>query len=125
MAERSGLIPVPDFRAVAREVDGKVVGAFGYDHHNRDWCFMHICLEPRGMNRRLLRMAFEVPFKQWGYEYVYAGIQETNKKCLKLAASLGFVEFDILPRVYPTERLRFLVMHKSDCRWLNLHLEHG
>jgi len=120
MHERSGLVAARDFSGVARVVEGKMVAAFGYDHHDEDRCFFHTCIEPRGMNKRLLGAAFDVPFRQWGYEYLYAGIQDTNVRSLKLAASLGFIEFDILPRVYPSECLRFMIMHKSDCRWLDL-----
>lgn len=120
MHKRTGIIQVDDFVGIAREVDGRVVAAFGYDNHGEDWCFMHACIEPHALNRCLLQMAFDVPFGQWGYEYVFVGIQESNKPPFNLASKLGFIEFDILPRVYPTECLRFMVMHKSDCRWVNL-----
>jgi RimJ/RimL family protein N-acetyltransferase len=109
-----------DFVGIGREIGGKLVAAFGYNYHRPDWCFMHICLEPQGLNRRVLRMAFDVPFRQWGYEYVIALIEESNKRCLKLAASFGFKEFDIIPRVSRYAPARFFIMHKSDCKWLDL-----
>ena len=105
-----------DFHGIARELDGKIVGAFGYDSFQPGGCAMHLCLESAAaLNRQLLWQAFRVPFEQWNYSYLLAIIQEHNVNSLNMATRLGFKKFGEVPG-----HLRFGVMYRDDCRWLKL-----
>ncbi len=116
MHARSGLPIMKDFHGIAREVDGNIVAAFGYDHFQIGGCQMHLCVDRHdGINRMLLWKAFEVPFEQWNYSYLLAIIQVQNTKSLNMAARLGFKQFGEVPG-----HLSFGVMYKDDCRWLKL-----
>lgn len=121
MHERSGLPFHAVFRGLAREIDGEIVAAFGYDNF-QDWsCTIHIATaSPTAINRTLLRYAFEVPFNQWQYKCLIGIIAEGNKASRRVADKLGFTEFAILPDAHPSGSLRFFRMYKGDCRWLKL-----
>lgn len=118
IADRSGLVWVEDFVGIARVVDGKIVAAFGYDHHQDSSCCLHTACEPGGYNRALLRYAFLVPFRQWGYKCLISIAQNGNVRSNNVAARLGFQEFAILPQAHPSGGLRFGVMSSEQCRWL-------
>jgi L-amino acid N-acyltransferase YncA len=114
MHDRSRLPIMRDFYGIARELDGKIVAAFGYDSFQPGGCQMHLCVDSiTGINRALLKMAFQVPFVQWNYQYLLAIIQADNVKSLNMADRLGFTTFGEVPG-----HLRFGVMYRKDCRWL-------
>lgn len=114
MHQRSRLPIQQEFRGVAREVDGKIVAAFGYDSFQDTLCQLHLCVDsPTAISRKLLRTAFWVPFVQWNYSSLLAIIRTDNAKSLNMAARLGFEEFAVLPG-----SLHFSVMHRDKCRWI-------
>jgi RimJ/RimL family protein N-acetyltransferase len=116
MHEKSGLPILEGFHGIAREVDGKIVAAFGFDWFQKTCCAMHLCLDsPTSMNRALLRKAFEVPFIQWNFDYLFVIIQVENARSLNMATRLGYRELAILP-----DALWFGAMQRSECRWLKL-----
>lgn len=119
ISKRSGLVWVEDFLGIARVVDGKIVAAFGYDHHQDASCLLHTASDTQfGYNRTLLRYAFHVPFVQWNYKNLIGIAQVGNLKSNNIATRLGFKEFAILPDAHPSGGLRFSVMSKDSCRWL-------
>lgn len=118
IADRSGLVWVADFIGCLREVDGKVVGAWGYDHHQGVSCHMHIAVEPRGLNRGALHHMFAVPFQQWRYACVLGIIPRGNVKSANLAQKLGFTRFAELPDAHPTGAIDFFRMNANECKWL-------
>jgi hypothetical protein len=121
IAGKSGLVHVRDFIGIAREVDGQLVAAVGYDHH-QDWsCSFHIAAEPRGIDRLLLRMMFEVPFKQWDYRLLLGIIQAGNAKSLNIASRLGFSTVLSLADAHPSGSLEFWTLRREDCKWLALN----
>ena len=119
MHDRSGLPIQREFHGLAREIDGEIVAAFGYDSF-QDWsCQLHACTDlPSGFNRTLLRAAFDVPYNQWGYRCLIGIIQHGNSKSLKFARKLGFKEFGLLSDAHPSGGLHVLVQRREDCRWL-------
>lgn len=108
---RSGLPIQAAFHGVAREVDGEIVSAFGFDSFQPKSCALHAGTD-RPFTRGLLYKTFEVAFGQWSYDRLYAIIQTNNAKSLNLAVGLGFKE------VGKTPDLWFGVLEKEDCRWL-------
>ena len=114
MHDLSGLPIQRDFHGVARERDGQIVAAFGYDSFQPAGCQLHLCVDsPTALNRALLARAFAVPFHQWNFTYLAAIIQEQNTASLNMAKRLGFVGVGMIPG-----HLRFFAMYKPDCRWL-------
>jgi hypothetical protein len=115
MHERSGLPILKDFHGIAREADGKIVAAFGYDSFQKTGCAMHLCIdEGHPLDRELLAKAFKVPFIQWNYQHLFAIIQKDNAKSLNMAVRLGYI------RTGETPDLWMGVMLRDDCRWLKL-----
>lgn len=118
---RSGLPLMQEFIGIAREVDGQIVAAFGYDNFQQWSCCLHTATDvPWGYNRTLLRTAFTVPYVQWDYRCLLAIIQVGNQKSMNIADRLGFTEIAVVPEAHPAGGLRFLKMKKEDCRWLRL-----
>jgi L-amino acid N-acyltransferase YncA len=116
MHERSGLPIARDFYGIARERNGRLVAAFGYDYFQPTSCSLHLCVDsPTALNKALLSKAFEVPFIQWGYKSLFCVIQESNVKSLSMARRLGFVEIGSIP-----EALWFGVLYRENSKWLRL-----
>jgi len=118
MAARSGLVRVADFHGIAREVDGELVAAFGYDFHQDSSCMFHVASEPGGINLTLLRRGFWVPYCQWGYNCLIGVIQSKNVQSLEIAGRLGFTERLAVPGAHPSGALHWYVMYRNECPWL-------
>lgn len=115
---RSGLVRVSDFVGIAREVDGQIVAAFGYDHHQNSSCMFHVAAEPGGISRWMCRKGFEVPFDQWRYQVLIGVVQAGNVKSREIAARLGFTECLVLPGAHPSGALHWFSMYRPQCKWL-------
>lgn len=113
MHARSGLPIQRNFHGVAREVDGEIVSAFGFDSFQDDGCALHVCTD-RPLTKTLVRWAFHIPFEQWGYDYLAGMVSAKNLKSLKLATKLGFKEVGAIPG-----KLHFFALQKEECRWLH------
>lgn len=116
MHDRSRMPIMQAFHGIARERDGKIVAAFGYDSFQATGCAMHLCVDDTntGLNRIILAKAFKVPFIQWNYSHLFAIIQRTNAKSLNMADRLGYVECGGTPDLWMG------IMYRTDCRWLKL-----
>lgn len=112
MHERSGLPLQAKFFGVARELDGAIVSAFGFDSFQDGGCAFHACTD-RPFTKGLIRWAFAIPFIQWKYRFMVGIISAKNLKSLKLARKLGFTEVGCLPG-----ELHFFALKKEDCRWI-------
>lgn len=118
MSARSGLVRVDDFVGVAREVDGQIVAAAGYDHHQESSCCLHLAVEPRGLNRAFIYKLFSVPFQQWKYNCLIGIIQRGNVQSANIARHLGFTQFAELPGAHPSGSLDFYRIYADECKWL-------
>lgn len=117
---RSGLVWVADFHGIAREVDGKIVAAVGFDHHQGSSCSFHIAADRRGLSRQLLFHAFATPFLQWEYKVLLGIIQAGNRSSNHIATRLGFVQWGTLPEAHPSGALEFYRMTRAECPWLDI-----
>lgn len=100
-----------DFHGIAREVDGEIVSAFGFDSFQPKSCALHTCTD-RPYTRSLLRAVFWYAFTEWGYDRLYAIVRQDNPKSLNLAFRLGFRTIGETPDMW------FGSLEKQDCRWL-------
>lgn len=112
MHARSGLPLQKEFHGVAREVDGELVSAFGFDSFQPAGAAFHACTD-RPFTKTLLRWAFKIPFEQWNFRYLIGVVSANNLNSLRLADKLGFREVGRLPG-----ELHFFALQKQDCRWL-------
>lgn len=120
VSQRSGLVWVEDFCGIAeKDKDGQIVAAVGYDHHQDKSCMFHIAAD-RPLSRTLLWRAFQVPFEQWGYEWLIGVVQAGNGKSLNIAARLGFKTLVTLPGAHPSGSLEWFAMRRSECPWLEI-----
>lgn len=115
MHAESGLPIQAEFIGIAREVDGKIVAAFGYDSFQSNCCAFHIAALPRGINRQLLYIGFRTPFEQWGFDILIGIVGWDNIRSRNIGRRLGFTAFSELPGY-----LEFFKMEKANCRWLEL-----
>jgi RimJ/RimL family protein N-acetyltransferase len=115
--QRSGLIWVADFCGIARQIDGRIVAAVGYDHHQDSSCSFHIATERGGLSHGLWHNMFDVPFRQWKYKVLLGIVQAGNARSLNIARRLGFQNFATLPDAHPSGSLEFWKMTAAD--WQN------
>lgn len=121
MHEQSKLPLQREFHGIAREVDGEIVAAFGYDNFQGVSCCLHACSsKPAGFNRSLLYHGFAVPYLQWDYRVLLGIIAEGNIKSRRFATHLGFTEFAVVPDSCSSGALHFFQMRRENCRWLKL-----
>lgn len=117
--ERIGIPWSTDFRAFGRVVDGKLVGVVGYNGYNGASCQMHMAGDgPRWVTRELIKVAFHVPFVQWGLKVVFALVPDGNKEALKIDLKLGFKEVAKIDDAHPDGVLHLLEMRREHCRWV-------
>lgn len=121
ISQRSGLVWVEDFCGIAeKDKDGQIIAAVGYDHHQGSSCMFHIAAD-KPLSRQLLWRAFEVPFRQWGYNVLIGIIQAGNGKSLNIARRLGFKHLLPLPGAHPSGSLEFFEMRPDHCKWLTIN----
>lgn len=117
---RIQLLRTPDFRAVGRIVDGKIVGAFAFNNHNGASCQMHVAGEGRWLNRALLWKAFQVPFVEWRYNVLIGPISSANQVSQRLATGLGFSLHATIQDAHVDGALQLYVLRKEACKWLGV-----
>lgn len=116
--KHSGLPLRGDFHGVAREVDGEIVSAFGYDNFTDGGCALHVSTT-RPLTKGLVLWAFRIPFEQWGFRFLFGLVSAKNLKSLHLAGRLGFKEAGGIPG-----EVTFFALQKQDCRWLTPEKQH-
>lgn len=114
-----GLAYSTDFRALARVIEGRIVGVVGYNGFNGVSCFMHMAGEgPRWVTRKFLYHAFKYPFETLGFKMIFGLVPSGNTRALKMDLKLGFREILFIPGGHPDGGLHLLQMNRDECRWL-------
>lgn len=109
-----------DLRTVASmRDDGTISGAVGYNAWTDNSCWMHVAFDgSHGLNKGLLRSAFEYPFIHCGKQAVYGLTPKHLPDALQMNDKLGFT------RIAETIDCVMFEMKASDCRWIK-EKEHG
>lgn len=119
-AAGSAFNPAVD-RVIARTDNGVLVGGVVYQGYTGASIHGHFAGFSKGwINRDLLWVAFDYPFRQLGCGTMFAQVPETNTKSLELCAHLGFKEAAKIEGVFTDGACFVLAMEAKDCRWLNL-----
>lgn len=117
LKSRIGLPWSTDFRALARVVDGQIIGCVGYEGFNGSSCRMHMAgAKPGWMNREFIRRAFGYPFVTLNLPMVFGVVPSGNTTALEIDLRLGFKQLIYLEGAHPDGGLHFLQMTRDT--WL-------
>ena len=122
LRERIGIPWSTDFRSFARVVDGKIIGAVGYEGFNGCSCRMHMAgVEPGWMNREMIQRAFGYPFFVLDLPMVFGIVPSGNTTALEIDRKFGFKQLLYVPGAHADGGLHFLQLTRED--WLRT--KHG
>lgn len=127
VAQRIGFRYTPgSMSAIGRVKDGQIVGAVLYENFNGTNVVCHIAGEGRWLNRRLLSIIFDYPFKQLKAKRITVVVAQSNAASRRLVEHLGFELEAILHDAHPDGDLRVYKMMADQCRWIKeLPYEHA
>ncbi len=91
--QRTGLTFRDDRHAIAREVNGEIVGAIIYDTFGPKDCVVHVVSNGsrRWMTRDFIVRAFAYPFIQCKFSRITCMVAETNEDSLHMTLGFGWV----------------------------------
>src|SRR5690349_22126724 len=109
IAERTGIMWTPDFQALGRVVDGKLVGVIAFNNFNGASCHIHMAGDGgRWMNRALLETAARYVFIERKLEMMFGLVPSGNKAALEQDLRMGFTELITVPGAHPDGALHIL-----------------
>lgn len=114
LRKRIGLPWSTDFRALARVVDGEIVGCVGYEGFTGKSCRMHMAGEGNWITREFIRRAFRYPFVILDLPMVFGVVPSGNKTALEIDLRLGFTELLYIDGAHPDGGLHFLQLKRED-----------
>ena len=99
---------------------GKLVAGVVFNEFNGANMCMHVASDEskRWMNRELLWFVFHYAFEQAKVKRLTGIVAESNKAAIEFDKHIGFSEEARLKDAHPDGDLIVMVMHRSDCRWL-------
>lgn len=115
LKERIKLPWSEDFKALARVIDGEIVGCVGYEGFTGTSCMMHMAgARPGWFNREFMRMAFRYPFEVLGLDMVFGRVPSGNTVALDIDLRLGFKELIFLEGAHPDGGIHLLQLKRED-----------
>jgi hypothetical protein len=119
LAERTGVMWTPDFQALGRVVDGKLIGVIGFNNFNGASCHIHMAGDGgRWMSRAMLETAARYVFYSCKLEMMFGLVPSGNKAALEQDLRMGFTQLIAIPHAHPDGALHILQMTRAQCRWL-------
>ena len=105
-----------------RSSDGELLAGVLYEDYNGANLLTHIAATTSGhwMTREYLWFIFYYPFVQLNCKRITSIVASSNQKSARFVEHLGFKLEATLKDAHPGGDLLVYVMHKIDCRWLNL-----
>lgn len=110
-------------QVISRSENGKLFGGVIYENYTGDGgsVLVHIAgFTKNWINRDLLWIMFDYPFKQLNCTQAFAQVEAKNERCLKFCRSVGWKEVIRLEGVFPDDDMILLRMRRDDCRFLDL-----
>lgn len=107
---------------LARVVDDEFVGGVIYSNYTGESIGISVgAVTPKWMNRDVLFIAFDYPFRLLGCNRIFSQISEDNDHTLEFNAKLGFKRVARIEGVYPGGRACIVTcLEKTDCRFLSI-----
>lgn len=119
LCQRIGYEPTQHMRVIAREdVNGRIIGAVGFDRWNGKSCEMHCAGEGNWLSRELLGAIFRYPFEVAGCSVVLAIVDSANERALRLNEHAGFERVATIEGGHPDGDLVIMQMRREKCRWI-------
>lgn len=118
LEQKCGIMWTPDFQALGRVVDGRLVGVIGFNNFNGASCQMHMAGEPRWVSRGLIETAFRYVFIMRDLKMAFAFVPSGNQVALDIDLRVGFKKLMTIRDAHPDGALHVLQMRKENCRWL-------
>lgn len=118
--ERTGCVLTRNARAIeAVREDGEIVGMVAYDNWTPASVQAHMAVDSAIVWRRLLRAAFDYPFRFAGKSLLIGIIAANNERSVAAVESFGFIETHRFIDGW-REGVDLIVyeMRRKDCRWL-------
>jgi RimJ/RimL family protein N-acetyltransferase len=112
---RIGLPWSTDFRALARVVDGEIVGCVGFEGFNGRSVRLHMAGARSGwITREFIQRAFRYPFVTLDLPMVFGVVPSGNTTALEIDRRLGFKELLYIPGAHADGGLHFLQLTRDD-----------
>jgi len=101
---------------------GDLRGGIIYSEFTDASCWCHVAgFKPRWLNRDLLYVAFDYPFRQLKLERMFCWIDERNKGALAFTRHIGWNPCGHIPGSYKGGYARILFkMEAYECHWLTM-----
>ncbi|QIG66918.1 N-acyltransferase protein [Rhizobium phage RHph_TM3_14A] len=119
---QSAFSPVT-MQVISREENGELYGGVIYENYTGAGgsLLAHVAgFRKNWLNRDMLYIMFDYPFKQLGCRAVFLQVASNNEASLRFAKSLGFKEYVVLEDVFPDADMILLKMKREECRFLNV-----
>src|SRR6478735_7184973 len=121
-AARADWSPVT-MQVISRERKGELYGGVIYEAYTGKGgsLLAHVAsFRPNWLNRDMLYIMFDYPFKQLAVNQVFLQVASKNEASLRFAKSLGFKEYCVLEDVFPDDDMILLRMKRDECRFLKV-----
>lgn len=108
---------------ISRTEDYKLYGGVVYENYTGlgGSCLVHIAgAHKRWINRDMLWVMFDYPFRQLGCKQAFAQVAAKNKESLDFCMAIGWHEVIRLEGVFPDDDMVLIRMRREECRYLDI-----
>lgn len=123
IAHKAGTHFNPQCDVVAYRIkDGHLLGGVMYTDYSRESISMHSAAwTPHWINRDMLFVAFDYPFRQLGVKRIFGQTPEDNKHALEFNRKCGFKVIARIEGVYPNNVACVVTkLEAEECRFLHI-----
>lgn len=108
---------------ISRTENGELYGGLIYENYTGPGGSVEVHIasfHPRWLNRDMLYVMFDYPFRQLDCVQGFARVKAKNEACLKFCKSIGWKEVIRLEGVFPDDDMVLLRMKRDECRYLDI-----
>jgi RimJ/RimL family protein N-acetyltransferase len=115
LSDRIGIPWSTDFRALARVVNGEIVGVVAFEGFTGTSCRMHMAGDTgHWLTKQYIRKCFHYPFVILDLPMVFTFIPSGNTESLDINLRLGFRELLCIKDAHPDGALHVMQLLRSD-----------
>lgn len=106
---------------ISRLENEQLLGGVIYQNFTGESVAMHMAgFHPRWVNRDLIWVSFDYPFRQLGVKRVFGQVPESNTRALEFDLRFGFKVVTKIDGVFRDGGVIVIMLEREDCKWLNL-----